>query len=156
MPTRIAGRNSRMYAIVSMSTVLAALSNSLSAAASTCVIVHSGCNFRTRAREALRTWDPFGLRAHIGFQDSKSKSIRRDSFSAMCSSNVTLIVTAGCDPLADEGLAYAEALSRAGVAVEHRVYPGMLHGFINTAGALDQARDAVARSIDALKAALRG
>ena len=67
-----------------------------------------------------------------------------------------LIVTAGCDPLADEGQAYAEALSRAGVAVEHRVYPGMLHGFINTAGALDQARDAVARSIDALKAALRG
>ncbi|GGB53951.1 hypothetical protein GCM10011505_38710 [Tistrella bauzanensis] len=67
-----------------------------------------------------------------------------------------LIVTAGCDPLADEGHAYAAALRAAGVAVEHRVYPGMLHGFINTAGALDQARDAVARSVDALKVALRG
>ncbi len=40
-----------------------------------------------------------------------------------------VIATAGLDPLRDDGDAYAEALSAAGVRVIHRRYPSLVHGF---------------------------
>ncbi|MFN8070590.1 MAG: alpha/beta hydrolase [Mycobacterium sp.] len=42
-----------------------------------------------------------------------------------------LVVTAGFDPLRDEGDQYAARLREAGVAVDHRRMPSMIHGFIN-------------------------
>ncbi|MCE9680561.1 alpha/beta hydrolase [Shewanella sp. AS1] len=42
----------------------------------------------------------------------------------------TLIFTAGCDPLRDEGIAYGKALSQAGVAVEHHQFDGMIHAYM--------------------------
>lgn len=41
-----------------------------------------------------------------------------------------VVVTAGLDPLHDEGEAYAEALRSADVPVVHRDYPGLFHGFL--------------------------
>jgi acetyl esterase len=54
------------------------------------------------------------------------------------------ILTAGFDPLLDEGRQYAERLARAGVEVSYRDYPDMIHGFILMGGVLDTARAAVA------------
>ena len=42
-----------------------------------------------------------------------------------------LVVTAGFDPLRDEGRAYARALTAAGVPVDHREYGSLVHAFIN-------------------------
>jgi acetyl esterase len=42
-----------------------------------------------------------------------------------------LVVTAGFDPLRDEGDQYAARLREAGVAVDHRQIPSMIHGFVN-------------------------
>ena len=42
----------------------------------------------------------------------------------------TLIITAGCDPLRDEGLAYAGALISAGVAVQHQHFDNLIHAFM--------------------------
>jgi acetyl esterase len=52
----------------------------------------------------------------------------------------TLIVTAECDPLRDDGERHAARLRAAGVDVELRRYPGMIHGFFQMTGALEGSR----------------
>lgn len=42
----------------------------------------------------------------------------------------TLIFTAGCDPLRDEGIAYGQALSQLGVKVEQHSFDGMIHAYM--------------------------
>jgi acetyl esterase len=64
-----------------------------------------------------------------------------------------LVVTASHDPLHDEGKAYADKLSAAGVPVEYVCYDGMTHGFHLWSAGLDAARDLKARSAAALKRA---
>ena len=49
------------------------------------------------------------------------------------------VLVAQYDPLRDEGLAYAEALSAAGVAVETKQAPGMIHGFLSMFEAVPDA-----------------
>ncbi|HWU31719.1 MAG TPA: alpha/beta hydrolase [Marmoricola sp.] len=41
-----------------------------------------------------------------------------------------IVVTAGRDPLSSEGRSYVAALREAGVAVSHRHYPELFHGFL--------------------------
>jgi acetyl esterase len=64
-----------------------------------------------------------------------------------------LILTAGFDPLLDEGRQYAELLARAGVEVAYHDYPDMIHGFILMGGALDTANAAVAECCAQLRRA---
>ncbi|MFJ9037512.1 alpha/beta hydrolase [Streptomyces sp. NPDC102406] len=52
------------------------------------------------------------------------------------------VVTAGCDPLCDEGRAYARALRDAGVPVTESHFPGMFHGFFGFPDLLADARRA--------------
>jgi len=49
------------------------------------------------------------------------------------------VLTAGADPLRDEGNEYAERLKEAGVAVTHRTFPGQFHGFFTMGKLLQQA-----------------
>ena len=65
------------------------------------------------------------------------------------------VATAGFDPLRDEGEAYARVLSEAGVQVEMKRYPGLIHGFLNMVGAGRSSKAAVAELAVKLKAALR-
>lgn len=67
-----------------------------------------------------------------------------------------LVVTAGFDPLRDEGEAYAARLAEAGVAVTMRRHPGLIHGFINMTGVSLTSRDALAELGGTARAALGG
>ena len=53
-----------------------------------------------------------------------------------------LVITAGFDPLRDEGLAYAQALTKAGVPCRHDCFKDMIHGFCNMPGIVPRALDA--------------
>jgi acetyl esterase len=63
------------------------------------------------------------------------------------------VVTAGFDPLRDEGKAYADKLNRAGVAAVYTDYPGMVHGFFNMSGVIPTAREAIAEAAKAVRQA---
>jgi len=63
------------------------------------------------------------------------------------------VVTAGFDPLKDEGKAYADKLNRAGVAAVYVDYPSMIHGFFGMSAVLPQARQAIADASAALRKA---
>jgi len=64
-----------------------------------------------------------------------------------------LVLTAGYDPLVDEGRAYAEKLRAAGGRVDYREYPDMVHGFILFGGVLDTSNAALAECAKALRGA---
>jgi acetyl esterase len=49
-----------------------------------------------------------------------------------------MIVTAGFDPLRDEGRAYGDRLREAGVDVVHREYTGQIHAFVSLTKAIPQ------------------
>lgn len=66
-----------------------------------------------------------------------------------------IVVTAGYDPLVDDGDAYADRLRAAGVPVRHRQHPSLVHGFLSLAGAVTAARaatDEICADIGALLA----
>jgi acetyl esterase len=64
-----------------------------------------------------------------------------------------MIITAECDPIRDQGEAYARKLQAAGIPVELKRYDGMIHPFMNLAGVIDTAKTAIA---DAGSAVRRG
>jgi len=64
-----------------------------------------------------------------------------------------LVITAGYDPLLDEGRAYAERLRAAGTPVTYREFADMVHGFILFGGVIDTANAAVAECCAALRGA---
>ncbi len=63
------------------------------------------------------------------------------------------VILAECDPLVDEGLAYADRLRAAGVAVSLELARGLTHDFIKMGRALKEAAQAQRVAADALKIA---
>ena len=61
------------------------------------------------------------------------------------------VAVAGCDPLHDEGVAFAKLLERNGVPVTFRDFPGQMHGFASMSGFLKAADEVIADVGAALK-----
>jgi acetyl esterase len=74
--------------------------------------------------------------------DPRRSPLRAADLSGMAPA---LVVTAGFDPLRDEGEAYAAALAAAGTEVRLCRFPGMLHGFVNM---IDLSRSARAALVE--------
>jgi acetyl esterase len=62
------------------------------------------------------------------------------------------IITAGFDPLRDEGIEYAERLEAAGVPVDHQHYDGMIHGFVSLSEETDVGQEAIEHLADQVEA----
>jgi acetyl esterase len=62
-----------------------------------------------------------------------------------------LVITAECDPLRDEGEAFAKRLEAAGVPTTYSRYDGMIHGFFGMTAVLDKGKQAVAEACAALQ-----
>ncbi|WP_181188325.1 alpha/beta hydrolase [Actinopolyspora mortivallis] len=66
----------------------------------------------------------------------------------------TVLVTAGFDPLRDEGEEYGRRLAEAGVPVVSRRFPDLIHGFANLFGASPRLREAMFETVGHLRAGL--
>jgi acetyl esterase len=84
---------------------------------------------------------------------------RQPRASPMYASSLTglppaMVITAECDPIRDQGEAYAQRLREAGVPVSLKRYEGAIHAFFNMAGVIDSGKQAITDAASALKAAL--
>jgi acetyl esterase len=66
-----------------------------------------------------------------------------------------LVLTAGYDPLRDEGLQYAQRLTESGTRCTYVCFDRQIHGFVPMGKVLDEANDAVAMCALALSRAFR-
>ena len=64
------------------------------------------------------------------------------------------VLTAGYDPLRDEGLMYADALSKAGVSTQYVCFERQIHGFITMGRVMQEANTAVSMCAQVLRSQL--
>jgi acetyl esterase len=75
------------------------------------------------------------LRSEADKADLRASPLRAPSLAGQ---PPALVVTAGFDPLRDEGRAYADRLRQAGVDVVDHEYPGQIHAFVSLTRAIPQ------------------
>jgi acetyl esterase len=88
------------------------------------------------------------LRSDADKADWRASPLRASSLKGL---PPALIITAGFDPLCDEGEAYAKALRAAGVSVVHEVFGGQIHGFLTMGRIVADSGQAIALGASALK-----
>lgn len=101
-------------------------------------------------RAAMQWFQRHYLRSPEDAEDWHASPIRAPSLAGVAPA---IVVTAECDVLHDDGANYAEALRRAGVPVEYREYPGMIHAFFGMVPAVDDAMSAQRAVWDAFRRA---
>ncbi len=87
-------------------------------------------------RAAMVWFQGHYLRNAADAEDWRASPIKAASLAGVAPA---IVVTAECDVLHDEGHDYAQALRRAGVAVEYREFAGMIHGFLGMVPIIDDA-----------------
>ncbi len=93
-------------------------------------------------RESIRWVKRSYLRDERNAFDWRASPLRAGDFSRL---PAAYIITAGFDPLRDEGAAYAELLAKAGTAVTHECFEGQVHGFLLMGADIAAAGHAVQR-----------
>jgi acetyl esterase len=89
--------------------------------------------------ELMQWFEGHGL-VGVDAHDPRVSPLRADDVRGLAPATV---VTAGFDPLLDEGVAYAARLREAGVPVRERRYDGLVHGFVQMTGVVVAARRAL-------------
>lgn len=84
----------------------------------------------------MRTYAHLYLGSRYGAQDWQASPIRAPSHADL---PPALIITAGHDPLRDNGTRYADALQADGTSVTLRNHPSAIHGFVSLPGVVPAA-----------------
>ena len=103
-------------------------------------------------RETMRWFSAQYLNGGREAADWRASPLRAPSLAGL---PPALVVTAGFDPLRDEGEAYARQLREAGVRVDATCYGGMIHGFVPMGRLIESGNRAVAHIGASLREALR-
>ena len=97
---------------------------------------------------------PFYVASYLGPEGDATDPLASPLLAADLSNlPPAFVLTAGFDPLRDEGEAYAKRLEAAGVPTEYRCHEGMIHGFVSITGLIGSAEAGLADSAAALRAA---
>jgi acetyl esterase len=91
--------------------------------------------------------------SEVDHSDPRVSPLLADDFSGL---PPALVVTAGFDPLRDEGRQYADAMRSSNVPVDHREFGSLIHGFANFFPFGGGSATAMAEVISALRAHLSG
>lgn len=93
-----------------------------------------------RLDDAHYFWE-LHIRDESDYDDMRASPMKATSHEGLAPA---FIATAECDPIRDAVEAYAPVLRDAGVEVEMKRYPGMVHGFVSWIGFLPGAQSAMA------------
>ena len=107
--------------------------------------------YGTLEAESMRWFQRHYLGGPDAAEDWRASPLLADDLSGL---PPALVITAECDVLRDEGVAYAERLAESGTPCEHVPFPGMIHGFFGLLGIADAATQAHALAARTLRAAL--
>ena len=92
-----------------------------------------GTGYGVLTDKAMEWFQKHYLNTMEDAKDWRASPLRAKSFAGVAPA---LVIVAECDVLHDDGIAYAEALTAAGVPTELEVYEGMIHGFFSLGQAL--------------------
>jgi acetyl esterase len=104
-------------------------------------------SYRTNGQGYMLTQDSMRwYTANYLQEDSHADDWRASPLKASSHANLpsALVITAGFDPLRDEGLMYADALSNAGVPTQYVCFERQIHGFITMGRVISEAHTALA------------
>ena len=103
-------------------------------------------------RDSMRWFTNHYLRSPEDAEGWRASPLRARSLAGL---PPALVITAGHDPLRDEGAAYAARLTEAGVRVDYVCYGGMIHGFLPMGRLIDTGNRALSHVAATLREALR-
>jgi acetyl esterase len=98
-----------------------------------------GSGYGILTKQAMVWFRDHYLRCPEDASDWRASPIRAVNLAGVAPA---IVITAECDVLHDDGERYADALRRAGVPVEYKEFPGMIHGFLGMVPAVDDAMSA--------------
>jgi acetyl esterase len=103
-------------------------------------------------RDSMRWFTAHYVKSKDDARDWRVSPLRAPSLAGL---PPALVVTAGFDPLRDEGEIYAGRLRDAGGTVDYVCYGGMIHGFVGMGKLIDTAGRAISHVGGSLRQALR-
>jgi acetyl esterase len=103
-------------------------------------------------RDSMRWFKNHYLKSSSDTDDWRASPLRAPSLAGL---PPALVITAGFDPLRDEGAAYATRMTEAGGRVDYVCYGGMIHGFMPMGRLIDTGNRAISHVAASLRQALR-